>query len=60
MSSPDQLRGDSLRRQLEQSRDYAERHGLTLVELQDLGISAYRGKNAGPDAALGQFLDAIR
>jgi DNA invertase Pin-like site-specific DNA recombinase len=60
MSSPEQLRGDSLRRQLDQSRDYAQRHGLTLVELQDLGISAYRGKNVGPDAALGQFLDAIR
>jgi DNA invertase Pin-like site-specific DNA recombinase len=60
MSSPEQLKGDSLRRQLEQSRDYAERHGLNLVELNDLGISAYRGKNVGPDAALGQFLDAVR
>jgi hypothetical protein len=60
MSSPEQLKGDSLRRQLEQSRDYAERHGLNLVELQDLGISAYRGRNVGPDAALGQFLDAVR
>lgn len=47
MSTPEQLKGDSLRRQLARSRDYAERHGLELIEsFDDLGVSAYRGMNA--------------
>jgi hypothetical protein len=40
MSTQEQLKGDSLRRQLEQSRDYAAKNGMTLVEdLRDIGIA---------------------
>lgn len=47
MSTQDQLKGDSLRRQLARSREYAERQGLELIEsFDDLGVSAYRGTNA--------------
>jgi DNA invertase Pin-like site-specific DNA recombinase len=63
MSTPGQLLGDSLRRQLTSQREYADKHGLDLQEdaqLKDIGVSAFRGKNLGPDAALGQFLQAVR
>ena len=55
MSTDVQLRGDSLRRQLEASSDYAAKHGLELVEesrLQDIGISAFKGANVS-EGALG-------
>ena len=41
-STPGQLEGDSLRRQTEAARAYAERHGLELSDLsyRDLGKSA--------------------
>lgn len=56
MSSQRQLRGDSLRRQLEQSRAYADEHSLLLDDsLQDLGVSAWKGKNF-KHGALGRFL----
>ncbi len=59
-SSPAQMKGDSLRRQLEAARAYAEAHGLLLDEsLQDLGVSGFRGKNADT-GALGRFLDLIQ
>ncbi|MGI9482713.1 MAG: recombinase family protein [Hyphomicrobiales bacterium] len=48
MSSDSQLKGDSLRRQRELSRKYADENGLKLVEdyeLDDIGVSAYRGDN---------------
>lgn len=44
MSTDVQLRGDSLRRQTEASRSYAEENGLDLVEdfkLEDIGVSAF-------------------
>jgi DNA invertase Pin-like site-specific DNA recombinase len=60
MSTAEQIRGDSLRRQLEQSRDYAAKHGMTLVEdLRDIGISAFHGANAA-EGALGLFLAAVK
>ena len=62
MSSDLQLRGDSLRRQLEASAKYASVHGLDLIEndrLQDIGISAFKGANV-VDGALGGFLEAIK
>ena len=62
MSTEVQLRGDSLRRQLETSRRYADEHGLELVEdfeLRDIGVSAYRGKNIA-SGAFGRFLEAVR
>jgi len=47
-STPEQMRRDSFRRQAEAARVYAERNGLTLdtkLTFQDLGISAFRGRN---------------
>lgn len=47
MSTPDQIKGDSLRRQLARTREYAERNGLDLIEsFDDIGISGFRGKNS--------------
>ncbi|MES9910748.1 MAG: recombinase family protein [Candidatus Thiodiazotropha sp.] len=58
-STPDQLRGDSLRRQLEASRKWADENGYDLDEtLRDLGVSAFRGKNR-TEGALRTFLDNI-
>lgn len=60
MSSAAQIKGDSLRRQLERSRTYAQKHGLQLDEsLRDLGVSAFRGKNH-QEGALGRFLELVR
>lgn len=60
-STPDQLKGDSLRRQLELSEKYAAQHGLELdtsLTLRDLGLSAYHKVNL-EKGALGVFLQAI-
>ncbi|MGY3427856.1 DNA invertase Pin-like site-specific DNA recombinase [Bradyrhizobium sp. F1.13.4] len=62
MSTDLQLKGDSLRRQREASRKYAEKHDLELVEdfdLHDIGVSAYKGKNLA-SGAFGRFLEAVR
>ena len=62
MSTDLQLKGDSLRRQREASRKYAETHGLELVEdidLHDIGVSAYSGKNIA-SGNFGRFLTAVR
>ncbi len=59
MSTEGQLRGDSLRRQLEASREYAAANGLELDEsMQDIGISAFRGRNR-TEGALGWFLRQV-
>ncbi|MDC6180619.1 recombinase family protein [Ralstonia solanacearum] len=60
-STPEQIRGDSLRRQLEASAKYAADHGLTLdqsLNVRDLGVSAFTGSNI-ERGALGQFVAAI-
>jgi|HubBroStandDraft_1064217.scaffolds.fasta_scaffold79565_1 DNA invertase Pin-like site-specific DNA recombinase len=60
-STPEQSKGDSLRRQTALADDYAKRHGLTLdteLTLRDLGVSAYRGDNVAI-GALGAFLKAV-
>lgn len=62
MSSKRQIKGDSLRRQLELSKQYAERHGLRLDEettFADKGVSAWTGANL-TEGAFGQFLDAAK
>src|SRR5260370_7170074 len=62
MSTDLQLKGDSRRRQLEASRAYAEANGLELAEgaeLEDIGVSAFRGANA-KEGALGRFLQAAK
>lgn len=61
-STPEQMKGDSLRRQAELARRYATQHGLLLDEeltFQDLGVSAFRGKNAEA-GKLAYFLEAVR
>lgn len=52
MSTQRQLKGDSKRRQLELSQNYAHENNLLLIEdidgvlLSDLGTSAYKGENS--------------
>ena len=60
-STPEQMKGDSFRRQAELSRAYADQHGLDLDEtltFQDLGVSAFRGRNV-QEGALGAFVQAV-
>lgn len=57
MSTHKQLRGDSLRRQLDRSRQFAAEYNLLLDEsLRDIGVSAWKGKNF-KSGALGRFLE---
>lgn len=61
MSTERQLKGDSLRRQMELSREFADKNNLELVEnfdLHDIAVSAYQGDNI-KTGALGEFLDAV-
>jgi DNA invertase Pin-like site-specific DNA recombinase len=61
MSTDSQLKGDSLRRQLELSKSYALQNGLTLdgsSKMKDLGVSAYEGDNV-KNGALGKFLNKV-
>lgn len=60
MSSVTQIKGDSARRQIEQARAYAEQRGFVLAPpLQDLGVSAFKGRNR-QKGALGLFLNALK
>ncbi len=57
-STPEQEKGDSLRRQIALSEGYAKKHGLVLddsMRLTDKGLSAYRGTHR-TKGALGEFL----
>ncbi|WP_404943378.1 recombinase family protein [Rhizobium ruizarguesonis] len=61
-STPDQMKGDSFRRQYSMAESYALRRGLVLddgLALKDFGISAFRGQNA-KTGALGYFLEHVR
>ena len=61
-STPEQRKGDSLRRQTEFSERYAAEHGLVLdnsLRLQDLGVSAYSGEHLSDKGTLGQFLKLV-
>jgi DNA invertase Pin-like site-specific DNA recombinase len=58
-SSPEQAKGDSFRRQSVNAAKWAQKNGYRIVdELTDLGVSAYRGKNA-KRGRLGAFLAMI-
>lgn len=58
-SSPEQSRGDSLRRQTEGAERWCAERGITLDHsLRDLGVSAYRGANR-MEGALRSFLDLV-
>lgn len=64
MSSETQLKGDSLRRQLEASEQFARDNDLLLVNsidgipLKDIGVSAYRSANS-KDGVLAKFLEQL-
>ena len=59
-SSSEQAKGNSLLRQLERSREFAEQHGWQLDEsLVDRGISARRGAHRKKGTALARFFDRI-
>lgn len=61
-STPDQIKGDSFRRQSSMAVEYATRNGLTWdtsLTFHDLGVSAYRGRNA-EEGRLGDFLEAVQ
>src|SRR5260370_19931998 len=60
-STPDQMKGDSFERQTRKAAEYASAHGLdldTTLTFRDLGVSAFRGKNA-QTGALTAFVDAV-
>lgn len=62
MSTDIQLKGDSLRRQQQSSKAYADQNGLELAEafkLEDIGVSAFKGANVS-SGALGQFLALVK
>src|SRR6185295_9667245 len=62
MSTDAQLRGDSLRRQIEKTRQFAKEQDLVLdeaFELKDIGLSAFDGTNI-ERGELGKFLTAVR
>jgi DNA invertase Pin-like site-specific DNA recombinase len=59
MSTEKQIKGDSLRRQLEWGQRYAAAHNLMLDDgLRDIGISAWKGNNRRK-GALGEFLGMV-
>nr|BCE44336.1 hypothetical protein XF4B_06850 [Bradyrhizobium diazoefficiens] len=60
-STPSQQEGASFQRQMEKATKFALDHGLTLdteLNMTDIGVSAYRGKNARTGALAG-FLEAV-
>lgn len=60
-STPDQRKGDSLRRQTELSEKFAQEHNLELdqtLNLRDLGVSAFDRSNV-TKGALGEFLKLV-
>lgn len=60
-STVEQRQGKSLERQTEAAAAWSKQHGIPLdteLTLQDLGVSAFRGKNADV-GALGEFLKAV-
>ena len=65
MSTSIQLKGDSLRRQLQLSESYASSNGLELINkldgipLSDIGISAFKGDNSRI-GTLGLFISALQ
>ncbi|SDN69460.1 recombinase family protein [Ensifer sp. YR511] len=61
-STPEQMKGDSFRRQLEAAEKYAALHGLeidTTFDFHDLGVSAWQGKNR-TEGMLGEFLQFVQ
>lgn len=59
MSTPEQINGDSLRRQIAAADAYALRKGLEIEQrFDDIGVSGFRGRNA-QIGALKNFLELV-
>jgi DNA invertase Pin-like site-specific DNA recombinase len=61
-STPEQLKGDSLRRQKEASDQYCKDKGLMLdtsLNMRDLGKSAFHGTHVSKGGALYEFLQLV-
>ncbi|NOK36531.1 recombinase family protein [Corallococcus exercitus] len=61
-STPEQMKGDSFRRQTTLAHEYAARNHLDLddkLTFHDLGVSGFRGKNS-ETGRLAEFLEAVR
>ena len=61
MSTPQQMKGDSFRRQIQRAEEYCREHALELDQeftFHDIGLSAYTGANI-EHGALGRFLGAV-
>jgi len=58
-SSAKQSLGSSLARQTKKAQKFATLKGLEYTEILDDGVSAFRGKNTRPTAALGQFISEV-
>lgn len=63
-SNAQQAQGDSLRRQIDKARRYAEAHGLTLAtaaehQFFDQGKSAYKAKHLDDEGQLRRFLSLV-
>lgn len=59
-SSPEQAKGDSLRRQLAASEKFCAEKGLVVdSSFRDLGKSASKGEHVGPTGALGRFIKLV-
>jgi DNA invertase Pin-like site-specific DNA recombinase/predicted metal-dependent hydrolase len=61
-STPEQAKGDSLRRQTAAAEEWCEQNGYLLdteLNLFDAGVSAFRGKNAREGGALYAFQRAV-
>ncbi|MGO8837454.1 MAG: recombinase family protein [Limisphaerales bacterium] len=59
-SSRKQSANDSYRRQIEATEKFCKENNLVLSErLEDLGISAWKGKNLSDESALGGFLKLV-
>jgi DNA invertase Pin-like site-specific DNA recombinase len=62
-SSAQQEGNDSVRRQVDKTRDWCSKNGISLDEsttLEDLGVSAFTGKNLKPESGLGGFLEGVK
>lgn len=60
-STPEQLKGDTLRRQIDAAQRYSRSNDLDLdtdFTFRDLGVSAFRGKHA-EEGALAAFIEAV-
>jgi DNA invertase Pin-like site-specific DNA recombinase len=59
-STPEQRKGDSIRRQTEASATWCARNDVTLdTTFTDRGVSAHHGKHKDDKAALGRFLQLV-